>query len=36
MQKGPKEAHIEQEAPGEAQVSENCDISISYVHTGEI
>ena len=31
----PKEAHIEQEAPEEAQVPENCEISVSYVYTGE-
>ena len=35
MQKAPKEAHIEREALEEAQVPENCEISISYVHTGE-
>ena len=45
MQKAPKEAHIEQEAheetyiereaPKEAQVPKNCEISVSYVHTGE-
>ena len=27
--------HIEREAPEEAQVPANCEISISYVHTGE-
>ena len=35
MQKTPEEAHIEQEAPEEAHVPKNCDISVSYVHTGE-
>ena len=30
MQKAPKEAHIEREALEEAQVLENCEISISY------
>ena len=35
MQKTPEEAHIEQEAPEEAHVPENCEISVSYVHTGE-
>ena len=35
MQKAPEEAHIEQEAPEEVQVPENCEISVSYVHTGE-
>ena len=35
MQKSPEEAHIEQEALKEAQVPENCEISVSYVHTGE-
>ena len=34
-QEAPEEAHIEQEAPEEALVPENCDISISYVYTGE-
>ena len=44
-QKAPEEAHIEQEAyeepyieqeaPEEAQVPESCEISVSYVHTGE-
>ena len=45
MQKAPEEAHIEQEAheephiereaPEEAHVPENCEILVSYVHTGE-
>ena len=35
MQKAPEEAHIEQEAPEEVQVPENCEILVSYVHTGE-
>ena len=45
MQKAPEEAHIEQEAPEdphiegkapeEAQVLENCKISVNYVHTRE-
>ena len=35
MQKAPEEAHIEQEALEEAQVPENCEISISYVYIGE-
>ena len=35
MQKPSEEAHIEQEAPEEAQVPENCKISVSYVHTGQ-
>ena len=35
MQKTPEEAHIEREALEEAQVPENSEISISYVHTGE-
>ena len=35
MQKTPEEAHIKQEAPEEAHVPKNCDISVSYVHTGE-
>ena len=35
MQKAPKKAHIERETFEEAQVPENCEISISYVHTGE-
>ena len=30
-----EEAHIEREALEEAQEPENCEISISYVHTGE-
>ena len=34
-QKAPKEAHIERKAPEEAQVPKNCEISISYVYTGE-
>ena len=33
IQKAPKEVHIEREAPKEAQVPKNCEISISYVHT---
>ena len=45
MHKAPKKAHIEQEAheephiereaPEKAQVPENCEISVSYVHMGE-
>ena len=35
MQKALEEAHIQREAPEKAQVHENCEISISYVHTGE-
>ena len=45
MQKAPEEAHIEQkahekphierEALEKAQVPKNCEISVSYVHTGE-
>ena len=35
MQKAPKEAHIEREALEEAQVLENCEISISYVYKRE-
>ena len=35
MQKAPEEAHIEREAPEEAQVPENCEISIIYVYMGE-
>ena len=34
-QKAPKEAHIERKAPEEAQVPKNCEISVSYVYTGE-
>ena len=34
-QEAPKEPHIEWEAPEEVQVPENCEISVSYVHTGE-
>ena len=34
-QEAPKEPHIEREAPEEVQVPENCEISVSYVHTGE-
>ena len=34
-QEAPEEAHIEQEAPEEAKVLENCEISVSYVRTGE-
>ena len=30
-----EETHIEREAPKEAQEPENCEISISYVYTGE-
>ena len=33
MQKAPEEAHIEQETPEQAHVLENCEISVSYVHT---
>ena len=35
MQKASEEIHIEQEAPEEAKVLENCEISVSYVRTGE-
>ena len=45
MQKAPEEAHIEQkahekphierEALEKAQVPKNCEISVSYVHTGK-
>ncbi|RVW81532.1 Retrovirus-related Pol polyprotein from transposon TNT 1-94 [Vitis vinifera] len=35
MQKTLEETYIEQEAPEEAQVPENCEISVSYVQTGE-
>ena len=35
MQKTPEKAYIEQEAPEEAQIPKNCEISVSYVHTGE-
>ena len=35
MQKAPEETHIEQEALEKAQVPENCEISVSYVHTGK-
>ena len=35
MQKAPKEAHIKREAPEDVQIPENCEISLSYVHTGE-
>ena len=35
MQKPSEEAHIEQEAPEEAQVPENYKILVSYVHTGQ-
>ena len=31
----PKKAQIIQKAPEEAQVLENCEISVSYVRTGE-
>ena len=31
----PEEAHIEQEVLEEAQVPENCEISVSYIHIGE-
>ena len=34
-QKVPEEEHIEQEAPKEAHVCKNCEILVSYVHTGE-
>ena len=34
-QKALEEAHIKQKAPEEAQTPENCEISISYVYTGE-
>ena len=30
-----EEAHIERETLEEAQVPKNCEISVSYVHTGE-
>ena len=32
-QEAPEEAHIEQETPEQAHVLENCEISVSYVHT---
>ena len=35
MQKTPEKTQIEQEALEEAQVPKNCEISVSYVHTGE-
>ena len=35
MQKAPEEAHIERKAPEGAQVLENYEISVSYVHTGK-
>ena len=35
MQKTLEEVHIEQEALEEAQVSKNCEISVSYVHMEE-
>ena len=35
MQKAPEEAHIEQEVLEKAQVPKNCEISVSYVYTGE-
>ena len=34
-QEAPKEVHIEWEATEEAHVPENCEISVSYVYTGE-
>ena len=34
-QEAPEEAHIEWKAPEEAQKPENCEISVSYVHTGK-
>ena len=34
-QKAPKGAHIEQVALKKTQILKNCDISISYVQTGE-
>ena len=34
-QEAPEEAHIKRETPKEVQVPKNCDISVSYVHTGE-
>ena len=35
MQKALEETHIEQEAPKEAKVLENCEILVSYVRMGE-
>ena len=35
MQKAPEKTHFEQEAPKKAQIPKNCEISISYIHTGE-
>ena len=32
-QEAPEKAHIEQETPEQAHVLENCEISVSYVHT---
>ena len=32
-QEAPEETHIEQETPEQAHVLENCEISVSYVHT---
>ena len=34
-QEAPEDPHIEGKAPEEAQVLENCKISVNYVHTGE-
>ena len=34
-QETPEKAQIKREAPKEVQVPKNCEISISYVHTGE-
>ena len=31
----PKETHIEREALKKAQIPKNCEILVSYVHTGE-
>ena len=35
IQEAPKETHIKRQALEEAQTPENCEISVSYVHTGE-
>ena len=34
-QETPEDPHIEGKAPEEAQVLENCKISVNYVHAGE-
>ena len=35
IQEAPKETHIKRQALEEAQTPENCEVSISYVYTGE-